>query len=51
MYGPLRRNVEAATRDREALVAAKSVIATVEDMKAFVRDILKPNKYGGVPVQ
>ncbi|KAF4699713.1 Intraflagellar transport protein 56 [Perkinsus olseni] len=48
VYGPLRKSVEAATRDREALVGVKDIITTVEDMRAFVRDMLKPNGHGGV---
>ncbi|KAF4660672.1 Intraflagellar transport protein 56 [Perkinsus olseni] len=48
VYGPLRKSVEAATRDREALVGVKDIITTVEDMRAFVRDMLKPNDHGGV---
>ncbi|EER03077.1 hypothetical protein Pmar_PMAR001821 [Perkinsus marinus ATCC 50983] len=48
VYGPLRKTVEAASRDREALLNVKYSITSVEDMKAFVRDMLKPNMHGGV---
>ncbi|EER16788.1 hypothetical protein Pmar_PMAR026433 [Perkinsus marinus ATCC 50983] len=50
VYGPLRKTVEAATRDREALLSVKDIITSIEDMKAFVRDLLKPNKQGGIVV-
>jgi hypothetical protein len=37
VYGPLRRDVNDAVRDREEMLLAKSVILTEEGMRAFVQ--------------
>mmetsp|Transcript_17756 Transcript_17756/g.15132 ORF Transcript_17756/g.15132 Transcript_17756/m.15132 type:complete len:93 (-) Transcript_17756:77-355(-) len=46
--GPLRKTIEDASRDREAMVQAKEYVTSVEEMRAFVREFLKPNPHGGV---
>ncbi|KAF4681890.1 Intraflagellar transport protein 56 [Perkinsus olseni] len=48
VYGPLRKTIEDASRDREAMVQAKEYVTSVEEMRAFVREFLKPNPHGGV---
>ncbi|KAF4677957.1 Intraflagellar transport protein 56 [Perkinsus chesapeaki] len=48
VYGPLRKTIDAATRDREALLSVKDIITSVEEMRLFVKDVLKPNADGGV---
>ncbi len=44
VYGPLRRDVNDAVRDREEMLLAKSVILTEEGMRAFVQGMKE--RYG-----
>ena len=48
VYGPLRRDVNDAVRDREEMLLAKSVIQSEEGMRAFVQGMKErfgPNRH------